>query len=104
MRSKLGFAAGIGLGYVLGAKAGRERYDQIRNAAQKFVNSSAVQNAKSEAQHQATHLYSSTKDKVSHKISETNWIPGRARNHEAPPEYVTDVANDAWAAATGPTR
>ena len=30
--AKLSFLAGFGAGYVLGAKAGRSRYDQIRRA------------------------------------------------------------------------
>ena len=30
--AKLSFLAGFGAGYVLGAKAGRERYEQIRRA------------------------------------------------------------------------
>lgn len=31
MRLKLGFLAGFALGYYLGAKAGRERYEQIQS-------------------------------------------------------------------------
>jgi hypothetical protein len=30
--AKLSFLAGLGAGYVLGARAGRERYEQIRRA------------------------------------------------------------------------
>ena len=30
--AKLSFLAGVGAGYVLGARAGRERYEQIRRA------------------------------------------------------------------------
>ena len=36
MMSKLLFVAGFGTGYVLGSRAGRERYEQIRSAAQSF--------------------------------------------------------------------
>lgn len=32
MRFRLGLALGFGAGYYLGAKAGRERYEQIRSA------------------------------------------------------------------------
>ncbi len=32
MLGKLTFLAGAGVGYVLGARAGRERYEQIRRA------------------------------------------------------------------------
>ena len=34
---KLGLAVGAAIGYVLGAKAGRERYDQITTGAQKAL-------------------------------------------------------------------
>lgn len=34
MRFRTGLVIGLGIGYVLGAKAGRERYEQIRNAAE----------------------------------------------------------------------
>jgi uncharacterized protein YgiB involved in biofilm formation len=30
MRGRLGFFVGLGAGYVLGAKAGRERYEQLK--------------------------------------------------------------------------
>ena len=30
MRLRIGFALGFGLGYYLGARAGRERYEQLR--------------------------------------------------------------------------
>lgn len=36
MAGKLSFLAGFGAGYVLGARAGRERYEQIASKAQRF--------------------------------------------------------------------
>ena len=43
MKGKLVFVAGAALGYVLGARAGRKRYEQIRAGAEKFWNSPTVQ-------------------------------------------------------------
>ncbi|GAA2053335.1 MULTISPECIES: hypothetical protein [Leifsonia] len=43
MRGKLLFVAGAAVGYVLGARAGRERYDQLKAAAAKAWESPAVQ-------------------------------------------------------------
>ena len=43
MKGKLVFLAGTTLGYVLGARAGRKRYEQIRAGAEKFWNSPTVQ-------------------------------------------------------------
>ncbi|ONK14647.1 hypothetical protein [Streptomyces sp. MP131-18] len=42
---KLIFIAGVAVGYVLGAKAGRERYDQLREAAERVRSNPAVRNA-----------------------------------------------------------
>ncbi|MEV8114424.1 hypothetical protein AB0O69_05975 [Streptomyces xiamenensis] len=41
---KLIFAAGAAVGYVLGARAGRERYDQLADAARRFLDRPAVRN------------------------------------------------------------
>jgi len=43
MRGKLLFIAGLSVGYVLGARAGRKRYDQIRSAAAKVWESPGIQ-------------------------------------------------------------
>lgn len=40
---KLSFLAGLAAGYVLGAKAGQKRYDQIRGGATKVWSSEPVQ-------------------------------------------------------------
>ncbi len=43
MRGKLVLLVGIGIGYVLGARAGRERYEAIKRAAGRFWNDPRVQ-------------------------------------------------------------
>ena len=43
MRGKILLVVGLGIGYVLGAKAGRARYNQIKHAAQKVWNDPRVQ-------------------------------------------------------------
>ena len=43
MKGKILFVVGLGVGYVLGARAGRERYEQIRQAAQNVWNQPTVQ-------------------------------------------------------------
>jgi hypothetical protein len=43
MRGKLLLVVGLAVGYVLGARAGRERYEDIKRAADKFWNSPKVQ-------------------------------------------------------------
>lgn len=48
MRYKATFLVGMATGYVLGAKAGRERYEQIRATAREFVNDPRVRRAADE--------------------------------------------------------
>lgn len=43
MRGKVLFVVGLGVGYVLGTRAGRRRYDQIKAAAQNIWESEPVQ-------------------------------------------------------------
>lgn len=42
MRYRITFAAGLAIGYVLGAKAGRARYEQLARAARKVAESPVV--------------------------------------------------------------
>ncbi|MER7914794.1 MULTISPECIES: YtxH domain-containing protein [unclassified Streptomyces] len=44
MRYRLTFIAGLALGYVLGTRAGRERYEQLKKAARQFAQNPAVRN------------------------------------------------------------
>ena len=43
MRGKILFATGLAVGYVLGTRAGRERYEQLKAAASGFWNNPRVQ-------------------------------------------------------------
>lgn len=43
MRGKVGLVIGLGVGYVLGTRAGRERYEQIKQQADKVWNLPPVQ-------------------------------------------------------------
>ena len=71
MRGKLMFITGLAAGFVLGSRAGREKYEEIRAGAKKFMDNPTVQEAAGAAQAQATKLYSESKDKLqSSKIGE----------------------------------
>ncbi|BDZ45425.1 YtxH domain-containing protein [Naasia aerilata] len=50
MKGKLVFVAGAAVGYVLGAQAGRKRYEQIRAGAEKLWNSPTVQKSVGQVQ------------------------------------------------------
>ncbi|WP_433302164.1 hypothetical protein ACQP2F_08255 [Actinoplanes sp. CA-030573] len=71
MRGKLMFLTGLAAGFVLGSRAGREKYEEIRDSAKKVWESPSVQEAAGVAQAQATKLYSEGKDKIqSSKLGE----------------------------------
>ncbi|MFE9253634.1 YtxH domain-containing protein [Streptomyces sp. NPDC006879] len=45
MRYKLTFVAGLALGYVVGTRAGRERYEQMKKSLRELSQNPAVRNA-----------------------------------------------------------
>jgi hypothetical protein len=50
MKGKILLVVGLGVGYVLGARAGREKYDELVGRAQKFWNDPRVQTQVNNAQ------------------------------------------------------
>jgi hypothetical protein len=66
MRGKLWFIGGLAAGFVLGARAGREKYEEIVQQARKVMDHPTVQEAKGTAQAQAGRLVSEGKDRLSH--------------------------------------
>jgi len=69
MLKKLTLAVGFGAGYVLGAKAGTQRYEEIVAKAREVAGLPAVQNATSTVQDTAGSLASKAKDTVNDKVS-----------------------------------
>jgi hypothetical protein len=72
MRGKLMFLAGLGAGFVLGTRAGREKYEELVQAARKVRENPTVQEAAGVVQEQANKIVSGSKDKLSNsKLAET---------------------------------
>jgi len=99
MRTKATFLVGFATGYVLGSRAGRERYEQIRRAAKSFAASPPVQRAATAVQHQAGDALSAARDKATGAVSD--------RLHDKRPAWLgsdpdpTPAAGDAsWAAGS----
>ncbi len=67
--SKLLIVAAAAGGYVLGAKAGHERYEQIRHHASKLWNSGPVQHGVHEAEGAAKHAAAAAGSKVADAAS-----------------------------------
>jgi hypothetical protein len=65
------FLTGLGIGYVLGARAGRERYDQIQRAFNAIRENPTVQETAGAVQAQATGLVHTARDRVSSGLAGT---------------------------------
>jgi hypothetical protein len=69
MRGKLLFLGGLAVGFVVGSRAGREKYDELVQTARKVKESPTVQEAAGVVQAQATKLYADGKDIVTDKLA-----------------------------------
>jgi hypothetical protein len=65
MRGKLWFLGGLAAGFVLGARAGREKYEEIVQKARQVKDHPTVQEAAGVVQEQASRLVAEGKDKLS---------------------------------------
>lgn len=68
MRYKATFLVGFAVGYTFGAKAGRERYEQIRRASRGLSENPAVQSAAGVLQAKATNLAGTARDRIIDKL------------------------------------
>ncbi len=88
---KITFLTGFSAGYVLGARAGRARYDQIMQAFDSFRTNPKVQQTVTQVQDQASTLAQQAKEKVDER-----------RNKSDAPEIV-EVETTTYAATDGRT-
>ncbi|MEU6809658.1 YtxH domain-containing protein [Streptomyces sp. NPDC046831] len=70
MRYRLTFVAGLALGYVLGTKAGRERYEQLKKSARQVSQNPAVRNTAETAAQQGRQFAGKAYHAVSEKVGE----------------------------------
>ena len=68
MRYKATFVLGFAAGYTLGARAGRERYEQIRRVTRGLSENTAVQSAAGLLQAKATNLAGNARDLIVDKL------------------------------------
>jgi hypothetical protein len=64
MRYRLTFITGLAVGYVLGTKAGRERYEQLRAWAQQVTRNPAVRNTAESAGQTGGQIAAKARDRV----------------------------------------
>ncbi len=65
---KVTLAVGLAAGYVLGARAGRQQYEQIMTTARSLMNNPKVQQTTETLQQQAGDVASMVKEKVTDKV------------------------------------
>ena len=70
MRYRAMFFTGLAVGFVLGARAGRERYEQMKTLARRATDNPAVQQAAGAAAAQATGLAKTATNKVADKVQQ----------------------------------
>jgi hypothetical protein len=109
MRGKLWFLGGLAAGFVLGARAGREKYEEIVATARKVKEHPTVQEARGVVQEQANRLVSEGKDKLSHsKFAETRVgerLLGSGSESSTPGTTSTgSLGADSTLATTGSTK
>ncbi|MFJ1805106.1 MULTISPECIES: YtxH domain-containing protein [unclassified Streptomyces] len=96
MRYRLTFVVGLALGYVLGTRAGRERYEQLKKSARQVAQNPAVRNTAETAAHQgrqyAGKAYHAVSDKVGDRVPES--VAGRVRSLRD--RNTNGTAGDDW--------
>ncbi len=96
------FVGGLAIGYVLGAQAGRERYEQLRELARKAAESPAMQQTAGALHAQATATAKSARDKAANGVRKGASKVGR-RNSSGRPRASTAAqsGNGAAPSTTG---
>ncbi|MFB6820942.1 YtxH domain-containing protein [Streptomyces virginiae] len=81
MRYKVTFVVGLALGYVLGTRAGRERYEQLRKSARQLAQNPAVRNAAETAGQTGREFAGKAFTAVSQKVGDAvpDSLAGRVR-------------------------
>ncbi|MDF3297386.1 YtxH domain-containing protein [Streptomyces tropicalis] len=95
MRYRLTFIAGLALGYVLGTRAGRERYELLKKSARQLAQNPAVRNTAESAAQQGRRFAGKTYHVVSDKVGDhvPDAVADRVRSLR---ERNGDGAADDW--------
>ena len=110
-RYRITFLSGLAAGFVLGARAGRERYEQMKKIARTAADNPAVQQAAGALQAQAAELANSARQRVTDEVrnrvpgmtkpaqrAASSRMPGRARRNS---NGSVEVSDDESFAQTG---
>lgn len=105
MRGKILFATGLAVGYVLGTRAGRERYEQLKRAAQGFWNDPRVQRRVDQVEDFVREKAPEVAEFVSDGAKKVvDQVTGAARKPSAKPAATKPTAKPAAASASASKR
>jgi hypothetical protein len=110
MRYRATFLVGLAVGFVAGARAGRERYEQMVKAGRKVAESPTVQKATQAAGAKATELSKVAKDKAAERMpkitetAKTSATKVRGRLDRLPGRHAARPGSDTEPAAVNGTR
>ncbi|GAA3847114.1 YtxH domain-containing protein [Streptomyces phyllanthi] len=98
MRYRLTFIAGLALGYVLGTRAGRERYEQLKKSARQVAENPAVRNTAESAAQQGRAFAGKAYHVVSDKVGDRVHVPDAftARVRSLRERNVNGSGEDDW--------
>ncbi|NUK00473.1 YtxH domain-containing protein [Streptomyces lunaelactis] len=94
MRYKLTFVIGLALGYVIGTRAGRERYEQLKKSARQFSQNPAVRNAAESAAQSSREVAGKAFHAVSDKVGDR--VPDSVAERVRSLRERTTNAEDDW--------
>lgn len=99
-RSRIALVTGLAAGFVLGARAGRERYEQIKKLARRAAESPAAQQAAGALQAQAAALLRSATRSITQQMNgRVPWLAEHAKRRAG--DHVPGQSADASARASG---
>ena len=78
MRGRLALLAGLGAGYVLGARAGRERYEEIRDGFNRLMGTEQAQQLQTQVRDVASKAGDVVEQKAADGISKAGESLGKA--------------------------
>ncbi|MFI7443811.1 YtxH domain-containing protein [Nonomuraea indica] len=95
MRYRMTFAIGLAVGYVLGSKAGRERYEQIKKTAQRVADNPRFQQTAGVVNAQV----SKVADMARHRVGDTlqqriPFLHGQERHPDSGTGWPDETATD----------
>ena len=90
--SKMTILAAGALGYVLGARAGRERYEQIASGTRRFMGNPKVQQVRQQAQETLTEQATAAGSVLADKARETASAAAEKVRHTGNSSHTADPA------------